>query len=178
MSHLVNLLPWRRQRYVKALRWWGIALTICLLSFCVLVINNQLGFRLQHRVFGSLVSNNQQAIQQFRQQTALRQEMLNQRQNDMYQIDQQARLQRAGHDWQNRLQQLAMLMPGNAWLSSLVVHDNGLVLSGESRSLDSISVVAGILPGTVSPGPLRRNEHGNWFFSFHARGVQQHDTSD
>ncbi len=169
MNTLVNLLAWREQRLASRLRLWLIALggASCIVLFIVVwrsVANVQ---QAQHQ---RLLLNNERDILHKVEQlvaSAREQEQLlaSQRQGARQIQERQAKTQR----WSNALLALTQMLPPQAWLSTVEMHNDALRVDGLSRdeagvfALQTHPSSAGLR--LSDEGAIRRERSGEWRFS-------------
>ena len=177
VNETVNFLPWRRTRFLRCLRYWGIwvgAIWLICGAAVWRVRGHWQGVQRVHEV-------QTQAEQRITQQLAERVEQLNARalQRAQWQL-RQARRQKT-QDWSSRLTQLAEQLPAQAWLTALSYRDGVLSLSGtltQFGALATIDVVFQSVPGFM-PGhaeKIQRDSAGRWVFEYRIREETRHET--
>ncbi|RPH28733.1 hypothetical protein EHN07_08270 [Buttiauxella warmboldiae] len=171
MMRLLNLLPWRQsQRQQRVYRWVGLfGLVLVLVPLLATMVRLFLlpDIRQQQAQNGYL-ANVQSALQRLHQQRLVLQE-----QHKKWLALQQLRdvQQQAIQLWESRLIQLASVMPGGSWLSSLALHKRQFVVKGHVNLLQDVqrlekelARLAGV--ARVQTGSVQQETRGGFGFVF------------
>ncbi|QLA68856.1 PilN domain-containing protein [Enterobacter pasteurii] len=154
-----NLLPWRRERRIQRLRFWGLLYAASLL----LMLAGGVSLCLTQ----SLAS---QALQSDLAGTRAVQKVLKARQPQPAKASSPSQPPEPVA-WQPVLESLASAMPQQAWLTTLRYQPPSLILSGYATSFtaltamtDALKRVTGFIPGPA--GALQQDSRGRWMFTF------------
>jgi pilus assembly protein HofN len=167
MTYLINLLPWRQRRRHEQIRLWSLFAAGCLLVTVMFGFARFSAFawhkdRLQaEREPVSQLSTLLTRRYQAEQALAKRQKQ-----------EETVRLKRlAIRAWDMRLTQLAELLPASAWLTSLSLKNERLVLKGKIEQVEDVQTVEQNLrqlaaAGSVEVGRMERDKDGLLIFTF------------
>ncbi|MCV3773626.1 MULTISPECIES: PilN domain-containing protein [Enterobacter] len=159
---IMNFLPWRQQRRVRCLRFWGaMCVGTVLLMFAVIFCLRINPVMRLHALHTELTG-----MQTVQHALASRQTLTSQAQRPA-----QTRQRRA---WQPVLESLSRATPSQVWLTELRYQPPALMLTGYALTLpalsalrDALGQIAGFTPGTA--GELRQDSQGRWMFTLHLK---------
>lgn len=154
-----NFLPWRQQRRMRCLRFWGVLFIASLLVTLTL----GLGLRMNHDVKLRGLQSELAGINAVQQ-------ILKTRQRPSAPLA-TTEVESRPVAWQPALESLSAVMPAQAWLSALRYQPPVLTVSGYASALpalaamtDALKQVAGFSFG--SAGELQQDSQGRWVFTF------------
>ncbi|EPL0397084.1 PilN domain-containing protein [Enterobacter ludwigii] len=159
---MTNFLPWRRQRRVRCLRFWGVLFVATWLLILMVVFSLRMNplvmSRALHIQLASMQSVQQVLVSRTRSGTETPTPV--------------PAPQR--RDWQPVLESFAGMMPSQVWLTELRYQPPSLILTGYAATLPALSALrdglgkmAGFTPGPT--GELQQDDQGRWRFTFHLR---------
>lgn len=156
---MTNFLPWRQQRRVRCLRFWGVLFIASLL----VTLAVGLGLRVNHDVRLRALQSELAGIHAV-------QKILKTRQPPSA-PPAASGVESRPVAWQAALESLSAVMPAQAWLSALRYQPPVLTVSGYASALpalaaitDALKQVAGFSFG--SAGELLQDNQGRWVFTF------------
>lgn len=156
---MTNFLPWRQQRRVRCLRFWGVLFIASLL----VTLAVGLGLRVNHDVRLRALQSELAGINAV-------QKILKTRQPPAA-PPAASGVESRPVAWQAALESLSAVMPAQAWLSALRYQPPVLTVSGYASALpalaamtDALKQVAGFSFG--SAGELLQDNQGRWVFTF------------
>lgn len=163
----VNLLPWRRVQRLRAVRFWGVMFAALPLLMWVLLLRGH-SAQIQSQALAEIYRlADAERLQAFTGRERQLRESL--RQQEKLHLRQQQR-QWTGR-WQAGLNELAQVLPEDAWLTALRWEPHALELHGLAARVATLSALEEALKAlpeysTVTAGPARRDVGGRWTFSY------------
>ncbi|WP_253381418.1 PilN domain-containing protein [unidentified bacterial endosymbiont] len=156
---MTNFIPWRKQRRLRCLRFWGVlsgaALLLLLTVLGLLRMDNALELRARQ-------------TQQAGAQTVQKVLVARQKQGAQAPIPTHTASLQA---WQPVLESLSATIPAQAWLTELRYQPPSLMVIGYATALSALSTfrdalrgVTGFTPGLT--GELQQLSPGRWAFTF------------
>ena len=160
--NMTNFLPWRQQRRVRCLRFWGAMFVIAWLAMLTVIF----GLRINHQVRLHALRAELAGIQSVRHSLVSRQTLATE--------TSMPAVKRQRHAWQPVLESLASVMPSQVWLTELRYQPPALMLIGYATTLPALSALrdaSGQLDGfTTGPaGEIRQDSQGHWMFTFNLK---------
>lgn len=172
----VNFLPWRQQRRNACLRMWGglfgasaaIVLALTLLGYLIRATSGQANVVLL------------QAEQQLATALTTVKPRLEARQRQAQQAIQRDRLREQTRRWQPALENLALSLPAQAWLTSMDYQQSSLELSGKAITFSALSALEAALRDSPMfeishTGATLRDAQGYWQFQYRVIWREAHD---
>lgn len=161
--NMANFLPWRQQRRVRCIRFWG----ALLMASLVVTTAAGLGMRANYQLTWRAHQSELAGINAVQQVLKTRQRSPAPAATSVAEPRQVA--------WQPALESLSAVMPAQAWLSALRYQPPVLTVSGYASALpaltamtDALKQVAGFRFG--SAGELQQDSQGRWVFTFQLEG--------
>jgi pilus assembly protein HofN len=176
MIATINLLPWRQTRRHACLRFWGVFFSASLLlSIGVTLIYSSV-FNVESRVDLLLVEAENKRIAAL---TALK-PRLQQRLQQWQQVQARNKQRDQTQSWRQILQQLAELLPEQAWLTKMTWQQGTLELTGNALNFAALKALETQLRqqpwfALNRPGETQQDAQGRW--QFHYR-LTRSDTDD
>jgi pilus assembly protein HofN len=159
---MTNFLPWRRQRRVRCLRFWGVLFVATWLLILMGVFSLRMNPLVMTRALHIQLAGMQSVQQVLVSRTGSGTETP---------TPAPAPQRRA---WQPLLESFAGMMPSQVWLTELRYQPPTLMLTGYAATLPALSALrdglgkmAGFTPGPT--GELQQDDLGRWMFTFHLR---------
>ena len=176
MQSPVNFLPWRQQRRNACVRLW-----IGLFSAStVIVLALMLPGFAAHSMNGRVNTVLLQGEQQLAAALATVKPRLEARQRQAQQAIQRDRLREQTRRWQSALENLALSLPAQAWLTSMGYQQSRLELSGKALTFTALSALETTLRDSPMfeinhTGATLRDAQGYWQFQYRLIWREAHD---
>ena len=159
MIATINLLPWRQTRRYACLRFWGILFSATLLL--------SIGVLLRYYSVEALM--------------ALKPRM-QQRQQRWQQVQARNKQREQTRSWQSVLQELAELLPEQAWLTKMAWQQDTLELTGNTLNFAALKTLEAQLRQQPlfqlsSPGETQQDAQGRWQFHYRLTRSGAHDNA-
>lgn len=156
---MTNFLPWRQQRRMRCLRFWGLMFAVMWLLMLMVVYALKLSNTVKlHALQAQLTSA--QSVQQV---------LVSRQRKATLPLTPARPLHHLA--WQPVLESLSRVMPPQAWLTELRYQPPSLVFIGYATALPALSAlrdalrnVAGFTSGPA--GELQQDSQGRWMFTF------------
>lgn len=178
MIATINLLPWRQTRRYACLRYWGVFFSASLLlSIGVTLIYSSV-FNVESRVELLLVEADNERIAEL---TALK-PRLQQRLQQWQQVQARNKQRDQTQSWQPILQQLAELLPEQAWLTKMTWQQGTLELTGNALNFAALKALEAQLRqlplfALNRPGETQQDAQGRWQFHYRLTRSDMHDNA-
>ncbi|TKU43062.1 PilN domain-containing protein [Citrobacter sp. wls714] len=178
MIATINLLPWRQTRRYACLSYWGVFFgASLLLSIGVTLIYSSV-FSMENRVELLLVEAENERIAAL---TALK-PRLQQRLQQWQQVQARNKQRDQTQSWQQILQQLAELLPEQAWLTKMTWQQGTLELTGNTLSFAALKSLETQLRqqpwfALNRPGETQQDAQGRWQFHYRLTRSDTHDNA-
>lgn len=178
MIATINLLPWRQTRQHACLRYWGVFFSASLLlSMGVTLIYSSV-FNVESRIELLLVEAENKRIAAL---TALK-PRLQQRLQQWQQVQARNKQRDQTQSWQQILQQLAELLPEQAWLTKMTWQQGTLELTGNALNFAALKALETQLRqqprfALNRPGETQQDAHGRWQFHYRLTRSDTHDNA-
>lgn len=176
MASTINFLPWRQARRAACLHFWSLMFGGALLLAGGITLSRYLVKSAETRVGSVLLQAEQQratALQASRaglqKRQKLRQQVLLQRQQ-----------REQTREWQTILQELAALLPEQAWLTKITYQQETLVLSGLAINVSTLAAFETSLRRhavfqLTHRGATQQDAEGYWQFAWQLTRRSDHE---
>lgn len=170
MNINVNFLPWRRSRFYRHLRYWGMFVGGVWLILGTLVYE----VAVEKVMTLTIIDIQHTAEKQISTQMGIRERQLRERAQQHAVQRKRFAYRKATLAWVQRLSLLAEHLPAQAWLTQMTYRDRVLSLSGLLNRFPALAVlddelhhVIGFEPGQA--GKIERDSEGRWGFDYQLR---------
>ncbi|EMN3918616.1 PilN domain-containing protein [Citrobacter sp. Ct235] len=176
MQSPVNFLPWRQQRRSACLRLWGGLFSASAAIVLALMLSGYAVRSMSGRVNVVLL----RAEQQLAAALATVKPRLEARQRQAQQVIQRDRLREQTRRWQSALENLALSIPAQAWLTNMDYQQSTLTLSGKALTFSALSALETALRDSPlfeinHTGATQRDAQGYWQFQYRLKWREAHD---
>lgn len=178
MIATINLLPWRQTRRYACLRFWGVFFSASLLLSIGVTLIYARVFSMENRAALLLVEaeNKRKAAL-----TALK-PRLQQRQQQWQQIQARNQQREQTQRWQQILQELAALLPEQAWLTKITWQQGTLELTGNALNFAALKTLETQLRQQPlfelnRAGETQQDTQGHWQFHYRLTRSDTHENA-
>ncbi|MDB2180688.1 PilN domain-containing protein [Citrobacter farmeri] len=176
MQYPVNFLPWRQQRRNACVRFWSGLFSASAVIVLALTLSGYAAHSMSGRVNGVLL----RAEQQLAAALATEKPRLEARQRQAQQAIQRERSREQTRRWQAALENLALSLPAQAWLTSMNYQQSTLELNGKTLTFSALSALETALRDSPMfeinhTGATMRDAQGYWQFQYRLKWREAHD---
>ena len=178
MIATINLLPWRQTRRRACLRFWSVLFGASLLLssgvllryYSVLSVENQVELLL-----ADAEKTRAEALMALKPR-------VQQRQQRWQQVQARNKQREQTRSWQSVLQELAELLPEQAWLTKMAWQQDTLELTGNTLSFAALKALEAQLRQLPlfklgSPGETQQDAQGRWQFHYRLMRSGAHENA-
>ena len=170
MIATINLLPWRQTRRYACLRFWGILFSASLLLSIGVLLRYYSVLSVENRAELLLADAEKTRVEAL---MALKPRM-QQRQQRWQQAQARNKQREQTRSWQSVLQELAELLPEQAWLTKMTWQQDTLELTGNTLKAQLRQQP---LFQLSSPGETQQDAQGRWQFHYRLTRSGAHDNA-
>ncbi|MDM2849429.1 MULTISPECIES: PilN domain-containing protein [Citrobacter] len=178
MIATINLLPWRQTRRYACLRFWGILFSASLLLSIGVLLRYYSVLSVENRAELLLTDAEKTRVEAL---MALKPRM-QQRQQRWQQVQARNKQREQTRSWQSVLQELAELLPEQAWLTKMTWQQDTLELTGNTLNFAALKTLETQLRQQPlfqlsSPGETQQDAQGHWQFHYRLTRSGAHDNA-
>lgn len=167
MASTINFLPWREARRAACLHFWALMFGGALLLAGGVTVSRYLVKSAETRVGSVLLQAEQQRATALQASRAGLQKRQQQRQQALLQRQQREQTR----EWQSVLQELAALLPEQAWLTKITYQQETLALSGLAINVNALAAFETSLRRHAAfqlthRGATQQDAQGYWQFAW------------
>ena len=178
MIATINLLPWRQTRRRACLRFWSVLFGVSLLLSIGVLLRNYSVLSVENRAELLLADAEKTRVEAL---MALKPRM-QQRQQRWQQVQARNKQREQTRSWQSVLQELAELLPEQAWLTKMTWQQDTLELTGNTLNFAALKTLETQLRQRPlfqlsSSGETQQDAQGRWQFHYRLTRSGAHDNA-
>lgn len=178
MIATINLLPWRQTRRRACLRFWCVLFGASLLLSIGVLLRYYSVLSVENRAELLLADAEKTRAEAL---MALKPRM-QQRQQRWHQVQVRNKQRKQTQSWQRVLQELAELLPEQAWLTKMTCQQDTLELMGNTLNFAALKTLEAQLRQQPlfqlsSPGETQQDAQGRWQFHYRLTRSGAHDNA-